>query len=535
MANFVKHILCESCGGSSNALYDDGSTYCFKLGCGKVTTSEQEVKPNKRGKRMSDNKGLFYEGDFEPLTKRGIDQASAKFYGVRVTDKGSYVYPMYNKSGEIVSSKIRVGGEKDFRITGDFQNALLFGQQLFGTGGKILTITEGQDDAIAAYKMGGGFPAVSVHSASTAVKDIKNNLDFVESYEKVKIAFDNDEPGRKAAKEVAELLSPGKAEIVTFTKYKDANDYLLNKDIKGYTTDFWNSKTFSNIGVVKLSEGWEQFKTRLNTKVIEIPDYWGEAKRMLRGGFACGEITTITADTSVGKTTQLVNLFKGILELDPTRNITALMLETTVGELVSFTLMMELGIDLDIGVDTTEQEIEEAFKLFSSIEWTRRLHIIDHIGTFTSTDAIIQKLRNTVMSTSSDLVLIDPLQQAIPDSEHQTVRSFLDSLLKVAQQLNIAVVQTSHIKNRARKSAYDIIEDDAFGSSAIKQVTWTHILLARDKMAAGDLKNMTKVMIPKCRRTGQTGDAGWMKFVPELRGFVQSEDPNIEFGDEEFG
>lgn len=532
MASFVKHIKCESCGGSNNGLYDDGSTFCFSEGCGKVTTDNNEETT--RAAKVSKPNGLFYEGSFEPLTKRAIDQATAKFFGVKVTENGSYVYPYADKKGEIIATRVRVGGGKDFKITGDFKNAVLFGQQLFGTGGKILTITEGQDDAIAAYKMGGGFPAVSIHSASSAVKDITNNLDFIESYDKVKIAFDNDEPGRKAAQAVAELLSPGKAEIVTFTKYKDANDYLMNKDVKGYTTDFWNSKTYSNIGVVKLSDGWEQFKVRLNTKIIEIPDYWGEAKKMLRGGFACGEITTITADTSVGKTTQLVNLFKGILELDPNRNITALMLETTVGEMVSFTLMMELGIDLDIGVNTSDAEMEGAFKLFSEIEWTKRLHIIDHIGTFTSTDAIIQKLRNTVLTTNSDLVLIDPLQQAIPDSEHQTVRSFLDALLKVAQQLNIAVIETSHIKNRSRKDAYDIVEDDAFGSSAIKQVTWTHILLARDKMATGDLKNMTKVMIPKCRRTGLTGDAGWMKFVPELRGFVPGVNPFVDFGEEEF-
>ena len=55
------------------------------------------------------------------------------------------------------------------------------------------------------------WPMVSLPSgAASAKKAIQNNLELLQGYEEVVLFFDNDEPGRKAAKECADLLPPGK-------------------------------------------------------------------------------------------------------------------------------------------------------------------------------------------------------------------------------------------------------------------------------------------------------------------------------------
>ena len=45
----------------------------------------------------------------------------------------------------------------------------------------------------------------------SAKKHVLNNIEWVEKFDEVIICFDNDEPGRKAAKEVASIITPGKA------------------------------------------------------------------------------------------------------------------------------------------------------------------------------------------------------------------------------------------------------------------------------------------------------------------------------------
>lgn len=524
MADFIEHIACDKCGSSdANALYSDGSTYCFSCGeskGGSVDTVDIKPTPKKAS-------GLFYEGEYSALQKRGIDSKTAKLFGVKVTSKGSYVYPYANEQGDFIASKIRVNGGKEFKITGDFKEAVLFGQNLFGTGGKFLTITEGQDDAMAAYMMGGNFPCVSVHSATSAVKDIKNNLDFIESYDKVKIAFDNDEPGRKAAQAVAELLSPGKAEIVTFTKYKDANDYLMNKDSQGYMTDFWNSKTYSAAGIVSFVDAFDSVVQRSATEILPLPKSMPQLSSMLRGGLAKGEITTVGALTSIGKTTFVNNLLYGFLEETESR-VGYLGLETTVGELATGL------IDLHRNVRASDDEdIEKLREGFDEISWKEQLYIIDHQGSL-ELDEMIRRIRNTIIAFNLDVFFLDPLQQALPDLSNDTVKYAMDSLLKLAKQTDVAFVLVSHMRKPDTANAHQVSEYDLLGSSAINQVSFNTILLSRDKMGITDeIKSSTKIHLVKSRRTGNTGEAGWLWYNGKTGHLEMGTDPYNDFGEED--
>ena len=89
---------------------------------------------------------------------------------------------------------------------------------------------EGECDALAGFQLTGSrYPCVSVKSASEAKRNCADNFEYLNSFEKIVVCFDNDEPGQKAANQVAQLFEPGKVHLLKLSQAgcKDANDYLI--------------------------------------------------------------------------------------------------------------------------------------------------------------------------------------------------------------------------------------------------------------------------------------------------------------------
>jgi twinkle protein len=124
------------------------------------------------------------------------------------------------------------------------------------------------------YEMlGSRYPVVSVSKgAAGAVKDFKQNLEWLEGFENVVICFDNDPAGREAAEKCAQILSPNKAKIVTLTAYKDASDYLKNNKVRQFTAEWWEAKAYRMTGVITLEDAWGDFIKRGTEEIIPFPE-----------------------------------------------------------------------------------------------------------------------------------------------------------------------------------------------------------------------------------------------------------------------
>ena len=136
----------------------------------------------------------------------------------------------------MIATKTRYVKDKQFSILGSTSNSGLFGQQLFN-GGKFVTITEGEVDAMSVYQMlGSKYPVVSIkNGVASALKDIKHSYNWLDKFDNIVINFDNDSVGREASQKVAELFQPGKVKIVKLSEsYKDANDLLRSKKYEEY-------------------------------------------------------------------------------------------------------------------------------------------------------------------------------------------------------------------------------------------------------------------------------------------------------------
>ena len=502
---FVRHEACPECESSDAlAVYTDGHGYCFscKTYIKEVGTVEAASKV------VSYNRPVEMYGTCRAITNRAISEATAKKYGVH-SDEHSQYYPYYSDQGKLIGCKVRSVADKSFRSQGDLRNNTLFGQQLFNSGGRFVTVVEGELDALAAFQMlGSKYPVVSVSKgAGGAVKDFQRNLEWLEGYENVVICFDADPAGREAAEKCAQILSPNKAKIVDLRDHKDASDYLVANKQRAFTSEWWEAKPYRMTGIITLEDAWSDFIKRGTEEIIPFPESFGMLNSMMNGGIAAGEITVLGALTSVGKTT-MVNEIAYHFWKNTNKTIGCAFLEASNGEAVENLLTVHTGHNLSLE-DRSNLDFD---KLHTEIITDGRVLLMDHHGAV-DTDELFLKLRAMVKGNGCDVLIIDPLQAAVTSNDNGTIDEFMDRLLKLAKETDVSIIVVSHMRKPSLTNPHNVNEYDLKGSGSINQIAFNTILLSRDKMAEDEYaRNSTQVQVVKCRRTGITGSAGWLYY-----------------------
>jgi len=517
---FIRHDPCPVCPSSDGlAVYTDGHGYCFAC-----QTYFKEVEAVEAASNVvSYNKPVEMYGTCRAITDRKIPESVAKRFNVH-SDAHSQYYPYYDNNGALVGCKVREVATKSFRTMGDMRSNTLFGQQLFKTGGRYVTVVEGELDALAAFEMlGARYPVVSVSKgAGGAVKDFKQNLEWLEGFENVVICFDNDPAGREAAEKCAQVLSPNKAKIVALGEFKDASDYLLNNKVRQFTSEWWEAKACRMTGVITLEDAWGDFIKRGTEYVIPFPQSFGMLTSMLNGGIAAGEITVIGALTSVGKTT-MVNEITYHFWKNTSKTIGCAFLEASNGEAVENLLTIHTGHNLSL----EDRKNIDFDKLRSEIITDGRILLLDHNGAV-DTDELFLKLRAMVKGNGCDVLIIDPLQAAVTSNSNETIDDFMDRLLKLAKETDVSVIVVSHMRKPSLTNPHNVNEYDLKGSGSINQIAFNTILLSRDKMSEDEYaRNSTQVQVVKCRRTGLTGSAGWLYYNGLTGRLERGEKPDV--------
>lgn len=250
--------------------------------------------------------------DFRGWKDRRITKSISEKYGVHTLCKedGTVLkrcYPEYNQEGVLSGYTVRLTQpQKDFYKKGSCKTSnMLFGQQLFQSGGKYLVITTGQEDALAVaqvlqYEKNGvkyDTPVVSVTSGDgSSLPQIKANFRFVNSFDKVVFMFDEDEAGQKFVKDCAGLLSPGKAHIAKLPPNCKDPCEALQKGLGGeLKASFWKAERYSPASIVGSAATWDALVQRAKWEKISLPPFATQLQEMLNGGVALSEITTIAA------------------------------------------------------------------------------------------------------------------------------------------------------------------------------------------------------------------------------------------------
>jgi twinkle protein len=496
-------------------LYDNGGKNCFSCGYnvrGDGTVSNTSISAGK----VQDS----YKGESIFLVDRNIRAETLEKYGVKVEvntagEVTKHHYPYYNK-GRMVGLKTRVVKNKQFFGVGDTNASNpLFGQHLFKKGRRFVTITEGELDALAAYEMlGSRYPVVSVNNGANCVENIKANLEWLDSFETVVLCFDNDEAGRKATEAVSPLLGPNKVQTVTLPDYKDASDYLSNKQAKAFVDAWWDAKPYVVSGVATVSDMYDALLNYRDTELIPLPDSFGNLNEMTRGGLARGELTSIIAHTSIGKTTILNELIYHFATATDEK-IGCFMVEDSLDETVRKVVSVHKGVNLSL-VSPSELDVDDIMADAKTVGLGNKVQIHDDGGGSIDIDEMFAKIRYFVKGLGCSIILVDPLHTAIKNLSNENIEDVMDRFIKLCKETKACVVLSTHTRKPDDGShPHKISEYDVKGSGAIPQSCHNNILFSRDKLAEDEYeKNSTRIRVPKLRRTGQTGEAGWTNYNP---------------------
>lgn len=466
------------------------------------------------------------------IIDRGLTKETCEKYGVRVslspTDGETiitHMYPYYKKD-KLTGYKERVVLGKNIYSKGDCREAQLFGSHCCNPSGKTLFITEGELDCLALYqtlKALSGLdtwePAVVSlsHGAASAAKDISLSMDFVDSYEKIVLVFDQDDAGQAAVEDACKLLA-GKVYIAKLSE-KDPNDMLL----KGKAEEMkWevlkHARQYMPDNIVNYADCWERYKDGKNQQCFLWPEGWKDMNDKTYG-IRMGELVTITAGSGVGKT-QIMRELKYHFFESTDFKMADIALEEDVGDSIAGLMSLKLNKRItlpDVEVDPDEER--SAFNyFFDSGRWTG----YDYFGGLDD-DNLFSKVR-FLAATGHKIIFLDHLSIIVSEfaaegGERERIDTIMTKLAKMVKELNITIFLIVHLKKSDGKpfeEGYVPTLDDLRGSGTLKQLSWMVIAIARNQQHEDAFcANTSELTVLKCRFTGRTGVSDYLNFNDE--------------------
>jgi len=253
---------CHNCGsGDGNQVYvqEDGSfdAWCYACETYDPMNDGGNVVPIKQ---IKDSRMKMEDVNKLPtlaIKDRGLRKDIVEKFGVKVAvsevDGETITHHYYpdHRNGELIGYEARECETKSFTAVGDRKGDFDLWNQHNAVKGKKLFITEGRLDAMSLHqaivdnmpkKYLSKEPAIVslTRGASSAVKDIVANREFIEGFDEVILCFDSDDAGKRAVKEVLRTFPRFK---VAKLSEKDANDMLLNnKGNELYLSCVWDSE-----------------------------------------------------------------------------------------------------------------------------------------------------------------------------------------------------------------------------------------------------------------------------------------------------
>ena len=556
MANFIKHEACPQCGSSDAlAIYaDGGGSHCFSCSYTELSKDYKEELDSKQSKSkvrvksttgtdmqqqtnevkstkpaITDEENQAIKGQTSVTGNgfRGIRDDIYKMFGVRHgfdESTGEVVEQYYpvTQDGQLAGYKIREV-PKNFRSKGRTgADCDLFMSFKFNRGGKYVVITEGEVCALSGYQMlkdynlkrGSEFEiaVVSPTTGANSQKQIAANYKFLDSFDNIILALDNDKAGKEAVDKIIPVLPKGKVKIMQM-RYKDHNDYLEKGKEKEYINDFYAAKVRVPVGVLPSSSLYERMMQQVATPKVPFPAFMGKLNDMFIGGMPLGYIFNIAADTGVGKTT-FVNEMVYYWIFNSPHLIGIVSMELDAGQYTEVLLSRHISRKLSLMGDTGEKlkylssdkVKEQVNQLTLKEDGSERFYLLDN------RDGTVEEIQDTieelVVSCGCKVIICDPLQDILEGLSNEEQALFMKWAKGFIKSHNVSFVLINHMRKSENSG-----EQDIMGHSSIIKSASANIILKRDKLAEDDVvRNTTTISVAKNRVCGLTGPAGGMYY-----------------------
>ena len=528
-STFIKHEPCPSC-NSSDALarYSDDHGYCFSCGYHEQQAEEEvKVKP-KLSSSLVDIK-------YQALSKRGLNEETCRKWGYGVAMHNGVpvqVANYCNDHGVPIAQKLRFP-DKSFKILGESRKMQLFGQHICQTGSKMITVCEGEIDALTVSQVTGNkWAVVSVpNGAQGAHKAVARSLEWLSSFEKVVFMFDSDQAGREAAEKCSLMLPIGKARIATLP-LKDPNEMLMANRGSEIVQAQWSAKPYRPDGVVLGEDMWEKVSEVDESESFPYPFSGMNDKTY---GIRKSELVTLTSGTGQGKSSVCRELSHHLIVNN--KKVGYIALEESVKRTALGIMGIHLNTPLHIHGNTVG--MEKLHEAFEATVGTGNCVLYDHFGSMDS-DTLVNKIRYMVKALDVEFVFVDHISMLASGFEGKDERREIDNIMtklrSLVEELEIALIIVSHLKRPEGKSHEEggrTTLAQLRGSQSIAQLSDMVISFERDQQDEL-VSNLTTVRVLKNRFSGECGKTCTLSYdketgrLQEVDDFTDTKQPSFK-------
>lgn len=493
---------CDDCGSSDACcVYSDGHTHCFSCG---AHHSKGTASPKVDDEPANDD---LLHGEYRDLAARSIREETCRKFGYMVGRMGGnavQIAPYRNKKGKLVAQKLRFK-DKDEGMpwAGNNRQAYqLFGQHLWGSGGKRVVITEGEIDAMSVSQLQDNkWPVVSViNGCDGAAKDVSRQTAWLESFDEIVLMFDMDEQGQRATEEVALTLKPGKVKVAKLD-LKDANEMLQAGRGREVINAIWNAAAFRPDGIKEVDDLIEE---------ACAPVEWGIAYPWTSlteatYGIRPTEIYGFGGGVGCGKTEVFKELITH-LSIELGHRVGVLMLEEPPRHTLKVLAGKIAGQRFHVpGVEYEEKDLRAAMEPMRD-----KVYLYDHFGA-KDWPTIASQIGFLVQALGIKFIFLDHLTALVAgeEDERRALDKIMEEMASLAQRLDCTIFFISHLttpKGTPHEEGGRVHEKDFTGSRAIAR--WAHFLFGIERNKQ-EPDSPTTFRILKDR---YTGDANGVTF-----------------------
>ena len=459
---------------------------------------------------------------------RGLDKNICSDLGVHWKyDSSGKVSHMYFPATYLEDGEIKVSGYKIRQHPKDFYSKgyvgkvnLLAGQTQAVT--DTLVVVGGEIDLISAKQMlvpiekkyNRQINVVSSLLGEDSTADcLKTQIEWVEKHKKIILALDNDDAGKKATQKCLDFLPKDKL-FTANLRYKDANDYIKNKDTESYMQDaYWNVSAVEDYGIIGSGELFEYGIEASNDEGIPVPFHMLDLKPYVPM-FMYDSIVLLVGSTSIGKTVNLDTTMSsiimsskdttGVLSLEASRKKFAQKMHSRIIGVPLNRLSKEEQVTLQ------EKHKDKIMDFYLDSNGEHRFFFAD--SDFDSIEEAEKCILRLITVFGCKVIIGDPLQNIIGNKTNEEQRSFMLFLEKIKKKYGVLILLGTHTRKATsgEKSGSDggvQKEDSIEGSGSISKSASLIITLSRNKNSEDWVeRNTTYYSVPKNRDFEMTGE-----------------------------
>lgn len=472
-------------------------------------------------------------GSYEALKERNISERTCRLYDYSVGSYKGAAAQLANyrdENGLACAQHVRYGPGKNFawHARAKNQKLQLFGQHLGSDG--TLILCEGEIDAMSVYEClhkfrnREKFVVASIpDGAQSAKKSASTQLAWICGFKRVVIFMDTDEPGRKAAAQLAELIGPTAA-IASGFPFKDANEAWQKEDHASILEALNNAKRHRPDSIVHAPDLLE--KILKPEYRFGLPFPW-QGWNAMTEGMQPGQLWMISGGTGIGK-----SLFTRSVALNLCKDghkVAYIGLEESCETSLERMLSEELGYNPGFHLDTPEMRerrdpavIKEALDRFAP-----NLFLLDKFGS-DEFDTFIATVKHYVLAEGCKVIVLDHFSLladgiSLQADQRRAIDRCIKDLKTLCVELNFTMLVVCHLSRSggvgpSHEEGGEPSLDQLRGSHSLAQIPDFCVMLQRNPRAEDKVEaNTTNCWLKKNRVKGELGLMSRLQYLESCR------------------